>query len=359
MCAVAIMTIASPFLGADPPTAGKVLVVDDQRILEGDIFRVGDHYQIRRASGETLIPVREAFGLVADRTAAYRFLRNRANLRDPDEHIRLAQWCQVRRLAKLAVEEAQIAARMRPDHVPFQKYLAAMKEWAANMSTETPVPEPAPPDDPDSDPPVADVSPESYGLFVTKIQAILMNTCASCHANQQATKMKLVRVSFGSATNHRATRYNLAAVGSYIDRENPMNSPLLLRALTAHGDAGSAAPIKDRTAPAFRHLEDWVRLATSRLAGVPKPPPSILPPGVITVSKPLPPADEPAPETLPVVKPAVATAPVVPSPKPAESAGPNKSPTPNAGDPFDPMTFNQNVHPNGPPAPPPTPPAKK
>src|SRR5438552_3454169 len=72
-------------------TTGKVLVLDNERTLEGDIERVGEQYRVRRPVGELWVRAENTLRLCATREEAYIFLRTRANLRDPDEHLRLAQ----------------------------------------------------------------------------------------------------------------------------------------------------------------------------------------------------------------------------------------------------------------------------
>src|SRR5262245_43108360 len=78
---------------ASVPKAGRVLVLDNERTLEGDIDRVGEQYRVRRPVGELWLPAENVLFLCDTREEAYAFLRARANLRDPDEHLRLAHWC--------------------------------------------------------------------------------------------------------------------------------------------------------------------------------------------------------------------------------------------------------------------------
>src|SRR4051794_35355730 len=72
------------------PLTGKVLVLDNEHTLEGDIERIGDQYRLRRAVGETWVPADRALRLCASLEEALAYLRGRANLGDADEHLRLA-----------------------------------------------------------------------------------------------------------------------------------------------------------------------------------------------------------------------------------------------------------------------------
>ena len=63
---------------------------------------------------------------------------------------------------------------------------------------------------------------------------------------------------------------NLAAALAQIDRARPAASPLLQQATAAHGGAG-LPPLRDRSVPAYRQLEEWVRLVAGEFAPPPAP----------------------------------------------------------------------------------------
>src|SRR5437773_6646540 len=99
-----------------PRTAGKVLVLDNDRVMEGDIVREGDRYRIRRNAGETWVPV-EKVRLVCDSLdEVYRSMRSRANLRDVDELLKLARWCMQHGLREQAGKDVQAILELRPQH---------------------------------------------------------------------------------------------------------------------------------------------------------------------------------------------------------------------------------------------------
>src|SRR5438874_13492773 len=98
------------------PTTGKVLILDNERTLEGEIERVGEQYRIRRPVGELWVLAETTLRLCETREEAYAFLRARANLLDPDERLRLARWCQLQGLRRQALEEASAAVELRPSH---------------------------------------------------------------------------------------------------------------------------------------------------------------------------------------------------------------------------------------------------
>ena len=69
VCASAALVLASAGLVlSQEPTArpvGHVLVLDNERVLEGAITREGDRYVIRRSVGEMKIPVAKALAVCA------------------------------------------------------------------------------------------------------------------------------------------------------------------------------------------------------------------------------------------------------------------------------------------------------
>ena len=50
---------------AGPATAGRVLILENQRTLEGDVERVGDQYRVRRSTGEMWVAALSPDGKVA------------------------------------------------------------------------------------------------------------------------------------------------------------------------------------------------------------------------------------------------------------------------------------------------------
>src|SRR5262245_39366165 len=102
--------------GEQKSAGGKVLILDNERTLEGDIERVGDQYRVRRTLGVTWVPAERTLRLCGGRLEALEFLRKRANLEDADERLRLARWCHLQGLKAEALVEVREATRLRPEH---------------------------------------------------------------------------------------------------------------------------------------------------------------------------------------------------------------------------------------------------
>lgn len=276
VCA-ALATAAAGVLAADPPaprTTGRVLILLNGRIVEGAIERQGDQYRVRRAIGETWLPADQVLCLCADMVEAYGYLRARANLFDPDERLRLAKWCQLEGLRPQALAEVTAAVQLRPEHAESLRLLHHLQSCSA-PSAAVPAPGHDKPD-PVADLPRVEVDAELLGLFVTRVQPILMNTCAHCHATDKAGTFKLVRAYPANQATYRTTQLNLAAVLAEIQRGSPPGNLLLTRAVSVHGGA-EQAPLKSRQTPAYRTLEEWVRMAAASVGPVENPSPSPLP----------------------------------------------------------------------------------
>src|SRR5437868_7075946 len=193
-----------------PRTSGKVLVLENERIMEGDIEREGDRYRIRRNTGETWVPA-EKVRLVCDSLEdVYRSMRNRANLRDPDELLKLARWCMQRGLREQAQKDVEALLALRPQHTEGQRLLKTLRKTPATPPQDATGANPAPAAE-TTLPVSLGLTLEAQGLFASKIQVVLMNTCASCHASGHGGGFKLVRAYHDGSTNRRATQLNLAA----------------------------------------------------------------------------------------------------------------------------------------------------
>ncbi len=357
-------------LGA-PRSTGRVLVLENERTLEGDVERDGDDYHVRRAIGELVVPGRQVLRLCADWPEAYAFLRSRANLRDADERLRLARWCQLHGLTKEALAEATAAVEIHPYSAEARGLQSVLKRAVATaQSRAAPAPAVAPTGPPVPSLPPVDLDTESVSLFTTRVQPILMNVCASCHANDRGGSYRLLRTYSGSGLGQRATQYNLSATVAQINLQRPHLSPLLIKAVSRHGPAGQA-PLKSRQTPAFRNLQEWVEvtLANNPHLVEEAAPPAAPPAGAAPHPMPPPaapeevgaftPAAPASPPGAPVVGMSGAAPPVVTTPGPPAvnppaadaPAAPRKLPQPaaplSAGpvDVVDPDVYNRQVHP--------------
>jgi hypothetical protein len=239
---------------AVPPNSpiGKVLVLDNDQLIEGDIRCDSEGYTVRRGNGETTIPAGRVVAVVADRRSAFSIVRRRSNTHDFDERIRLVRWCMENDLRNEALAEVKDLLRQRPSDPALLALSDGLSMPPTTLQPNNPISE--------SSDKVIEIAPpnfnnESFSSFVSRIQPILMNACASCHAAGKGGTFELVRVIDGG--NRKAALTNLNAVLKFVDRTNPLASPLLAKSVIAHGTA-SLPPLRDRQSPAFLNLQAWV-----------------------------------------------------------------------------------------------------
>jgi hypothetical protein len=311
----------------EPAETGHVLLLKNERTLEGDIVRDGDEYRIRHQDGETTIPADTVLALCGDMRQAYARLHGRSNLNDPDEHLCLAQWCRMHGLHAEAIAELEVTLRLDPDCAQAQRTLRALQKerpetmQVAKTATKT-VREPT-----------VEISAQAIAMYTTRIQPILMNTCIPCHSRSDSGNFRLTRVFGNPGIKQPSTRHNLAATLAQIHPSDPLSSPLLVKALSLHGTA-SRPPLKDRNTPAYRLLEEWVRLQ----AAAPMTP---APVSTVSTREVLPTA--PVPAAVPASATVTENSGTFAQDRKDDATRSMNGNTP--ADPFDPALFNRMAHP--------------
>jgi hypothetical protein len=276
VCAAALVVPAFAQSEEPPklPVKGRVLLLPNERILEGEITQVGEQYCIaREGSGQTWLPCSKARRLFGSRMESYQYLRTQANLDDADERMRLAQWCIQYELWPQALIELKAANQLRPEHDDTLRRLAHVERRMQAVNTPPTLPPgPIPVTPPPRPAAIAkdaanglDLNSECIGLFARRVQPILMNTCARCHASGKAGEFKLTQVFGDAPVSGVSSQQNLTAVLSQISPTDPKDSPLLRMAASAHGGA-PLPPLRNRETPAYRTLEQWVQLSAKHKA---------------------------------------------------------------------------------------------
>jgi hypothetical protein len=248
----------------DGPTErinGKILLLKTGHAMEGDIEKVGTQLCVRRGKSEVWIAEDKAIRLCADWDDAYAYAQTQIKLDDANDRVKLARWCHMHRLTEKALEQARVALELQPHNSDAKQIVTllerALKEPPAKPATRAPA-EPTRSAEP---PPTVDVSFESLVAFSTKVQPILMNRCAACHASAAGGRFRLDRVS--ESGQKASTQRNLAAVLAHVDLDRPAISPFLVKAITPHGD-GQSPPIKDRTAKPMQTMQQWVEQTVAK-----------------------------------------------------------------------------------------------
>src|SRR5437867_2775811 len=78
----------------DLATKSRVLLFRSGRVVEGRIAETQTHYVVIRPIGTVEVAKTNIELVASDLEEIYRYKLARVNERDPEEHLRLAQWCQ-------------------------------------------------------------------------------------------------------------------------------------------------------------------------------------------------------------------------------------------------------------------------
>jgi hypothetical protein len=306
--------------------APRIVVLDNENLVEGEVSKVAEGYLVRRpVGGDMTLPADRVVAVVADRKAAFAVVLERANRRDADEHLRLARWCAANGLPTEALAEAKSAARMRPGFVAaerFAEFLAASAQKSASDPAVTQAKAETPAKDTVTDVPAVEYNSDSFPLFASRVNAILLNTCANCHARDDVKAFHLTRVGGRGGVSR-----NLMAALPHVNPTDPAASPILVKAVTPHGGA-TEAPFKNKAHPAYQALESWARVARSADGTPPEPA--------------FPARDPAEPRKLPDLPPPPPTGDAFG--QDSKSVPPKPTRT-EASDPFDPAIFNGEVKP--------------
>jgi hypothetical protein len=307
---------------------GKYVVLKDDKLIEGTVSVNNETVVVRHGALDRLFPKSQVQYVAASRDEVYRFMREKVPATDVAARLKVAKWCMFSGLREQALTEAREVQKLQPTNRNAADMIRSLElslqqfpsEDSPKMSAPgvptfpaelksapvSPIP-PATVADPEPD-----VTPEAALVFASRVQPFLANQCVECHGKADyAGKFKLVRVTPQDA-GPQATRANLRSVAGQLRKDDPASSPLLMKALTAHGGMKLPA-IGSRQAAAYLGLEWWASLAVGTpVAATPAP--------AVPPISPVPPMPPVSPVTPPVADP------ILPLPNPPV---PPVSPLPN------------------------------
>ena len=306
---------------------GKFIVLKGNKLINGSVMTNADKIIVRKGALDRTFDKADVLFVGDSRDDVYRFMLSKAPTDNMDTRLAVAKWCALNGLREQALTEARTILALQAGHRGAADLARSLEEslrhYPADESTTKPQVALVTVEEPE-----IDVTAEGATTFSSRAQPILANQCMECHARDDHNSgFRLKRVT-GFEVGPHATHANLRAVAGQLKKDDPANSPLLIKALTTHGGMKQPAFVS-RQAVAFRVLESWVMLA----AGNGSIPPMTLPaqPVVPPTSAvtPIPPAMAegplPAPKTAPT---ASATTTPVSTPAPAPPALPPVEPKP-------------------------------
>ena len=338
----------TPFVTPEAPGIGSVVLLQNGKLVEGTVTEAAGKVIVRRGSIEQPFPKDDVQFIGKSKGECFKHLLGKVKVDDAPGRFKLARWCMYNGLREQALGEAKEVVKLQPNHGAAVEMARALEEslrlFNADGSSKAEAPAapkgngPVLPKAVDSDP---EIVAEATVAFAPRVQPVLVNLCADCHAKPGYTGAFKMACGSGHDVDPAIARVNMKAAFLQIKKDDPAASPLLTKALAAHGGMKQAA-FAGRATPAFRVLEAWVFIAAESKAAPPAAP-AVPPPEI----KPALPA-APPPDMKPILPPVPPPA-LPPPPKFGEDARPAMPLVPNpenagdATDEFDPSIFNRAV----------------
>ena len=257
----------------DTSARETLLVLLDGQIKSGHVTPRPDGYDIQVPGGRMYINSDRVRFAAASLPEAYDLMRDSLTELTPASHLELARWCLTNKLHSQAKREVLNALYLDPNRQDAKRMLQALEHVgqdpnAPNERTGLTVyPSQSeilrPKFETRS---LAGLSRSIASSFVSDVQPLLMNKCATsgCHGRGTQSQFEIVSTLRGS-TPALAER-NLAAVLSQIDFANPSDSPLLKTGEQAHGNMALSAFRGRAGAMQMKRLRDWVQQASHDIA---------------------------------------------------------------------------------------------
>lgn len=262
---------------ANAQELGSILLLKNERVLEGTIYRLGDFYQVRMGSeSKVSIPSDQVAFVGKTKLEAYDFLRSQVETWTPGEHFQLTRWCLLNDLLDQATAHYQHVSKTHGHYVrvkqlgkELEQKLLEVPGFRAYLGMEPLKKE---------QPAVVTASatggskdkiqsvdilsttmhPEIAAAYSRRIQPILLNRCsqAACHGTMSKTGL-MVKKPYAKEFARISTE-NLASVLKYVSRNSKEISPLLKFATTAHGIQKQAA-ISVAETQILTEMSDWIQ----------------------------------------------------------------------------------------------------
>lgn len=306
---------------AAAPSSRTVLMMTDGnvRIFDAEVVEETDAYVVRLPAGDIRVDRDQVEARFATVREAYAYRRDHLPDRDPDERLKLAQWCLEQDLTDEAMEQlrgvldwdngnrraeamlrnlrasATLASR-RPTADPNVARAGAVLD-AMPAGLDPGRPRELDPSvilqmrrnhGPVSTPQIFDL-PEATAVarfreFARTVHPVLQNRCARCHDEESDRNFRIIRARVPKdMTNALLVKTNLGAALGLIDRANPAHSPLLVNAALPHGP--EQRPIlPDPGSPEYRALWTWIESLERESSPAAPAPPGVFTPGAPTAA---------------------------------------------------------------------------
>jgi len=250
----------APLLHAQEENIGFYLLRTGT-ILEGAATFNGTHYVVQTQFGTMNVPVQNVEFVGTTGADVYLHKRGSVEPTDYNALVRLAEWCISNGYREEGIAEYQRAEQVAPNAM-FVGIVQQRLQTLRQIGTAEPDQAlPAPQTVPLLEIPVSRVAFES---FVRRVQPVLVNRCvaAECHGphGERQFKLGVPQDSMGSTA-----RRNLQAVLSYIDRDFPQESPILIALAMPHG--GTRGTLAVDSMP-YLQTAQWIQQVSRELPPV-------------------------------------------------------------------------------------------
>jgi hypothetical protein len=275
----------SPAPDASSAPSPTVLMLSSGQVFVGQISEDDDGYILKNKVGEIRYPRRRVEKTFPTLHDAYEYKKERTPERDPDERMKLAQWCIGQRLHAEAEEQLRAILELSPDYGPakaMQYQLQAAAKRAATRdadvvqaSTESTASDRATPASLNLDAlrEAARANPAStlpdifrlpraqalrrYQEFGRTIHPELQRRCITCHKDQSTAFQLIPAPTRRDKANDLILRANLEAVLKLVNHQEPLQSDLLKVLLLPHQPSNQPL-LPGPNSPTYRQIAAWV-----------------------------------------------------------------------------------------------------
>lgn len=276
-----------PAAPAPEAPAEAVLLLSNGQVVSGLVEETDEGYLVRTPIGQLPYRRRQVVKVFASMAEVYAFRRDRTPASDPDERLKLAQWCLAQKLNDEAQAELKNVLALNPEDprarsMLFQLQSASRRGMPADESVQLTGAEQIEPPaalsssmlkelrEAGRNNPLASGLPVIFDLpqalavkryqeFAEYVHPALQRTCAQCHNEESSTSFQLIQArTRRDLSNDLMTRANLDATLRLVEPKDPTKSSLLSAAIMPHPPSGKPI-LTGPNHPTYRLLITWLQ----------------------------------------------------------------------------------------------------
>jgi len=257
----------------NPESLERVLLLETGKILKGVVRQSTAGYVVNVPGGQMVLPFDQVRFNAENLEELYRQQRSALPERPVSGHIDLARWCLTNGLPDQACKELREVLRIEPDSTiartmlqRINDQLLATRDLPAVMARNGEYSMIGDPKLGVSPEPLGGLSREAALDFVSKVQPLLVNRCATagCHGPGSGNSFELQRTKLGRNPPKSYSERNIAAVLERVDRERPLSSPLLAKLRGEARSDGLRQSHGDLSREQSQTLRNWIESISRR-----------------------------------------------------------------------------------------------